>query len=318
MKANLHIIRNIKYYLSISIVLVVLSIVLFFTKGLNYGIDFTGGNLFQLEYNDKKVTLSEINENLDKLAEKLPQINSNSRKVQISEDGTIILRVPELKEEEKKEVLNSLEELGAFTLDKEDKVGASIGDDLKKSAIYSLGIGAILIVLYITLRFEFSFAIGGILSLLHDIIIAVGFIALMGYEVDTPFIAAILTILGYSINDTIVIYDRIRENLKRRHNKNWSLEDCMDESVNQTAIRSLNTSITTLFSVIAILVFGGASLKTFIMTLLIGILAGTYSSIFVATPIVYLLNKRKGNNMEDMFKDDDNDNDGKRVEKILV
>ena len=318
MKVNLHIIRNIKYYLSVSIVLVVLSIVVFFAKGLNYGIDFTGGNLFQLKYNDKKITLTEINENLDKLSEKLPQVNSNSRKVQISEDGTVILRVPELKEEDKKEVLNSLQELGAFNLDKEDKVGASIGDDLKKSAIYSLGIGAILIVLYITLRFEFSFAIGGILSLLHDIIIAVGFIALMGYEVDTPFIAAILTILGYSINDTIVIYDRIRENLKRRHTKNWTLEDCMDESVNQTAIRSLNTSITTLFSVIALLIFGGASLKTFIMTLLIGILAGTYSSIFIATPIVYILNKRKGNNMEDMFKDDDNDNDGKRVEKILV
>ena len=319
MKVNLHIIRNIKYYLSVSIILVVLSIVVFFAKGLNYGIDFTGGNLFQLKYNDKKITLTEINDNLDKLSEKLPQVNSNSRKVQISEDGTVILRVPELKEEDKKEVLNSLQELGAFNLDKEDKVGASIGDDLKKSAIYSLGIGAILIVLYITLRFEFSFAIGGILSLLHDIIIAVGFIALMGYEVDTPFIAAILTILGYSINDTIVIYDRIRENLKRRHNKNWTLEDCMDESVNQTAIRSLNTSITTLFSVIALLIFGGASLKTFIMTLLIGILAGTYSSIFIATPIVYILNKRKGNNMEDMFKnDDDENNDGKRVEKILV
>ena len=318
MKVNLHIIRNIKYYLSVSIVLVVLSIVVLFAKGLNYGIDFTGGNLFQLKYNDKKITLTEINENLDKLSEKLPQVNSNSRKVQISEDGTVILRVPELKEEDKKEVLNSLQELGAFNLDKEDKVGASIGDDLKKSAIYSLGIGAILIVLYITLRFEFSFAIGGILSLLHDIIIAVGFIALMGYEVDTPFIAAILTILGYSINDTIVIYDRIRENLKRKH-KGWTLEECMDESVNQTAIRSLNTSITTLFSVIALLIFGGASLKTFIMTLLIGILAGTYSSIFIATPIVYLLNKRKGNNMEDMFKDDDNENnDGKRVEKILV
>ena len=319
MKVNLHIIRNIKYYLSVSIVLVVLSIVVLFAKGLNYGIDFTGGNLFQLKYNDKKITLTEINENLDKLSEKLPQVNSNSRKVQISEDGTVILRVPELKEEDKKEVLNSLQELGAFNLDKEDKVGASIGDDLKKSAIYSLGIGAILIVLYITLRFEFSFAIGGILSLLHDIIIAIGFIALMGYEVDTPFIAAILTILGYSINDTIVIYDRIRENLKRRHTKNWTLEDCMDESVNQTAIRSLNTSITTLFSVIALLIFGGASLKTFIMTLLIGILAGTYSSIFIATPIVYILNKRKGNNMEDMFKDDDDENnDGKRVEKILV
>ena len=319
MKVNLHIIKRAKLYLTISVVAVVLSLIIFFVKGLNYGIDFSGGNLFQLKYTETTVTLNQINENLDKLSGELPQVNSNSRKVQISDDGTVIVRVPELNEEDKDKVLNSLKELGTYTLDKEDKVGASIGDDLKKSAIYSLGIGAILIVLYITLRFEFSFAIGGILSLLHDIIIAVGFIALMGYEVDTPFIAAILTILGYSINDTIVIYDRIRENLKRRHNKNWTLEDCMDESVNQTAIRSLNTSITTLFSVIALLIFGGASLKTFIMTLLIGILAGTYSSIFIATPIVYILNKRKGNNMEDMFKnDDDENNNGKRVEKILV
>ena len=318
MKVNLHIIKRIKLYLSISIVLVTLSIIVFFTKGLNYGIDFSGGNLFQLKYTETTVTLNQINENLDKLAEELPQVNSNSRKVQISNDGTVIVRVPELNEADKDKVLESLKNLGAYNLDKEDKVGASIGDDLKKSAIYSLGIGAILIVIYITMRFEFSFAVGGILSLLHDIIIAVGFIALMGYEVDTPFIAAILTILGYSINDTIVIYDRIRENLKRRHNKNWTLEECMDESVNQTAIRSINTSVTTLFSVIAILIFGGASLKTFIMTLLIGILAGTYSSIFIATPIVYLLNKRKGNNMEDMFKDDEENNDGKRVEKILV
>ena len=317
MKVNLHIIKRAKLYLAASVIAVVLSLVIFFVKGLNYGIDFSGGNLFQLKYNGTTVTLNQINENLDKLAEELSQVNSNSRKVQISDDGTVIVRVPELNEEDKDKVLNSLKKLGTYTLDKEDKVGASIGDDLKKSAIYSLGIGAILIVIYITMRFEFSFAIGGILSLLHDIIIAVGFIALMGYEVDTPFIAAILTILGYSINDTIVIYDRIRENLKRKH-KGWTLEECMDESVNQTAIRSLNTSITTLFSVIAILIFGGASLKTFIMTLLIGILAGTYSSIFIATPIVYLLNKRKGNNMQDMFKDDEENEDGKRVEKILV
>ena len=315
MKVNLHIIRKIKLYLSISIVAVALSIVVFFIKGLNYGIDFSGGNLFQLKYNQVAITLPQINETLDKLAEELPQVNSNSRKVQISDDGTVIIRVPELSEADQSKVLKSLEEIGTYTLDKEEKVGASIGDDLKKSAIYSLGIGSILIVLYITLRFEFSFAIGGILSLLHDIILAVGFISLMGYEVDTPFIAAILTILGYSINDTIVIYDRIRENLRRK-NKDWTLEDCIDNSVNQVAIRSLNTSITTLFAVIAILVFGGASLKTFIMTLLIGILAGTYSSIFIATPIVYLLNKRKGNNMHEMFKEEEDD--GKRKEKILV
>ena len=317
MKTNLNIIKNIKIYLSISIVLVTLSIVIFFTKGLNYGIDFSGGNLFQLKYNDVAMTLPQINENLDELSGELPQVNSNSRKVQISDDGTVIIRVPELTKAEQDKVMENLQKLGTYTLDKEEKVGASVGDDLKKAAIYSLVIGSILIVLYITLRFEFSFAIGGILSLLHDIIIAVGFIALMGYEVDTPFIAAILTILGYSINDTIVIYDRIRENLRRKAKTGGSLEDVMNDSVNEVMVRSLNTSITTLFSVVAILVFGGASLKTFIMTLLIGILAGTYSSIFVATPIVYLLNKRKGNNMNDMFKEEENKED-KRVEKILV
>lgn len=317
MKTNLNIIKNIKIYLSISIVLVSLSIVIFFTKGLNYGIDFSGGNLFQLKYNDVAMTLPQINENLDELSGELPQVNSNSRKVQISDDGTVIIRVPELTKAEQDKVMENLQKLGTYTLDKEEKVGASVGDDLKKAAIYSLVIGSILIVLYITLRFEFSFAIGGILSLLHDIIIAVGFIALMGYEVDTPFIAAILTILGYSINDTIVIYDRIRENLRRKAKTGGSLEDVMNDSVNEVMVRSLNTSITTLFSVVAILVFGGASLKTFIMTLLIGILAGTYSSIFVATPIVYLLNKRKGNNMNDMFREEENKED-KRVEKILV
>ena len=317
MKTNLNIIKNIKIYLSISIALVALSIVIFFTKGLNYGIDFSGGNLFQLKYNDVAMTLPQINENLDELSGELPQVNSNSRKVQISDDGTVIIRVPELTKAEQDKVMENLQKLGTYTLDKEEKVGASVGDDLKKAAIYSLVIGSILIVLYITLRFEFSFAIGGILSLLHDIIIAVGFIALMGYEVDTPFIAAILTILGYSINDTIVIYDRIRENLRRKAKTGGSLEDVMNDSVNEVMVRSLNTSITTLFSVVAILVFGGASLKTFIMTLLIGILAGTYSSIFVATPIVYLLNKRKGNNMDDMFREEENKED-KRVEKILV
>ena len=159
MKTNLHVIKNIKIYLSISLILVTLSMVIFFTKGLNYGIDFSGGNLFQLKYNGTTVTLNQINENLDKLAKELPQVNSNSRKVQISDDGTIIVRVPEISENDKGKVLNNLKELGSYTLDKEDKVGASIGDDLKKSAIYSLGIGAILILIYITMRFEFSFAI---------------------------------------------------------------------------------------------------------------------------------------------------------------
>ena len=316
MKINLKVIERAKLYLSISIVFVGISLALFLFKGLNYGIDFSGGNLIQIQYKERTITLHEVNENLDELTSEIEQINSNSRKVQISDDGTIIIRVQEVSETEKNKILDNLKKLGEYNLEKEEKVGASIGEDLKKSAIYSLVIGSILIVAYITMRFEISFAIAGILTLLHDIIIAVGYISLVGYEVDTPFIAAILTILGYSINDTIVIFDRIRENLRRMGSNKWTLEECMSMSVDQVMVRSLNTSITTLFSIIAVLIFGGDSLKTFIVTMLVGIIAGSYSSIFIATPIVYLLNKRKNKNMGEMFKEKEESEE--RVEKILV
>lgn len=287
---QIEIIKNSKKFLGISAVFLIISLVVFFAKGLNYGIDFSGGNLFQLKF-EKSITLNQINSNLDEIAKTIHQVNPNSRKVQISEDNTVIIRTPELKESEKTEVLNNLKKIGNFEIDKEEKVGASVGEELKTSAILALSIGAVLIILYITFRFEFTFAIAAVAALFHDLIIAIGIIALLGYEIDTPFIAAILTILGYSINDTIVVFDRIRENMKRKNR--GTFEQCLDKSVNQVMIRSLNTSVTTLFAIIAILVFGGDSLKTFIMTLLIGILAGTYSSVFIATPLVYILDKNK-------------------------
>lgn len=287
---QIEIIKNSKKFLGISAVFLIVSLVVFFAKGLNYGIDFSGGNLFQLKF-EKSITLNQINNNLDEIAKTIHQVNPNSRKVQISEDNTVIIRTPELKESEKTEVLDNLKKIGNFEINKEEKVGASVGEELKTSAILALSIGAVLIILYITFRFEFTFAVAAVAALFHDLIIAIGVIALLGYEIDTPFIAAILTILGYSINDTIVVFDRIRENMKRKNR--GTFEQCLDKSVNQVMIRSLNTSVTTLFAIIAILVFGGDSLKTFIMTLLIGILAGTYSSVFIATPLVYIFDKNK-------------------------
>ena len=287
---QIEIIKNSKKFLGISAVFLIISLVVFFAKGLNYGIDFSGGNLFQLKF-EKSITLNQINSNLDEIAKTIHQVNPNSRKVQISEDNTVIIRTPELKESQKTEVLNNLKKIGNFEINKEEKVGASVGEELKTSAILALSIGAVLIILYITFRFEFTFAVAAVAALFHDLIIAIGVIALLGYEIDTPFIAAILTILGYSINDTIVVFDRIRENMKRKNR--GTFEQCLDKSVNQVMIRSLNTSVTTLFAIIAILVFGGDSLKTFIMTLLIGILAGTYSSVFIATPLVYIFDKNK-------------------------
>ena len=287
---QIEIIKNSKKFLGISAVFLIISLVVFFAKGLNYGIDFSGGNLFQLKF-EKSITLNQINSNLDEIAKTIHQVNPNSRKVQISEDNTVIIRTPELKESQKTEVLNNLKKIGNFEINKEEIVGASVGEELKTSAILALSIGAVLIILYITFRFEFTFAVAAVAALFHDLILAIGVIALLGYEIDTPFIAAILTILGYSINDTIVVFDRIRENMKRKNR--GTFEQCLDKSVNQVMIRSLNTSVTTLFAIIAILVFGGDSLKTFIMTLLIGILAGTYSSVFIATPLVYILDKNK-------------------------
>lgn len=313
---QIKIIENSKKFVGLSLVIVVLSLGAFFTKGLNYGIDFSGGNLFQLRF-ENPITLNDINNNLDEISKEINQVNPNSRKVQISEDNTVIIRTPELTETEKTEVLDSLKKIGNFDVNKEEKVGASVGEELKTSAIYALGIGAFLIILYITFRFEFTFAVAAVAALFHDLIIAVGVISLLGYEVDTPFIAAILTILGYSINDTIVVFDRIRENMKRKNK--ISFEACLDKSVNQVMIRSINTSVTTLFAIIAILVFGGDSLKTFIVTLLIGILAGTYSSVFIATPLVYFLDKnKKGPNKGLHIFAEEKKKESKDEEKILV
>lgn len=286
------IVKNTKKFLGLSVVLVVLSLGVIFTKGLNYGIDFSGGSLTQIKY-DKTVSLNEVNSVLDKVAKSVPQLAGNSRKVQVSEGNTVIIRTQELSEDQKETLLESLSTIGKYNIDKVEKVGASIGKELKSSAIYSLLIGSVLIVAYITVRFEFVFSLGAIVALIHDLIIAIGVISLLGYEVDTPFIAAVLTILGYSINDTIVVFDRIRENIKRKTKKKLTFEEILDKSINQVMVRSINTSVTTLFAIIAILVFGGDSLRTFIVTLLIGILAGTYSSVFIATPIVYLLDKNR-------------------------
>lgn len=289
------VIRNCKKYLGLSLVLVIISIAVLIFKGFNYGIDFSGGNLIQVKF-ENNITLKEINSALDNVAKEVPQLSPNSRKVQVSEDNTVIIRSQELSEAQKELVLEDLKEVGTYKLDKVDKVGASIGKELKTSAIYSLAIGTVLIILYITLRFEFLFSIGAVTALLHDIIIAVGVIAILGYEVDTPFIAAVLTILGYSINNTIVVFDRVRENLRRKTKEKLSFEEILDRSINQVMIRTINTSVTTLFAIVAILIFGGDSLRTFIVTLLVGILAGTYSSIFVATSIMYLLDRKKTKN----------------------
>ena len=286
---KIKIIENRKKFFTFSTILVVLALSALVFKGVNYGLDFTGGNLIQVKF-EKTMELKELNPILNEISVEIPQLDNNSRKVQVSDDNVVIVRTPEMSEDVKNNFMKTLEEkAGKYDLLRSDKVGASVGEELKSTAIIALLVGLILIVGYITIRFEFKFALAAVLALFHDVIIAVGGIALLGYEVNTPFIAAVLTILGYSINDTIVVFDRIREVLKKK--KVSTLGEAVDLSVNQTLTRSINTSFTTFLAVLAILIFGGASLKVFITTLLIGVLIGTYSSIFLASPVIYLLDK---------------------------
>ena len=287
---------------------------MFFAKGLNYGIDFTGGSLIQLNYTNN-ITLAEVNKELDGLAVEIPQLASTARKVQVSQaDNNVIIRTAEMSEAQTQELLTKLKDIGDYKLERAEKVGATIGQELKTSAIYALVIGGLLIVIYITMRYEFKFAIAGILTLLHDVTAALGVIALLGYEVDTPFIAAILTILGYSINDTIIIYDRIRESLRKKSDMTFG--EVLNRSLNQVLVRSINTSVTTLLALVAILVFGGDSLRTFTTTLLVGIGVGTYSSLYISAPLVYLFEKKRDEKYEPK-KDDDDDNSDPE-EKIVV
>ncbi|RRD39718.1 protein translocase subunit SecF [Leptotrichia sp. OH3620_COT-345] len=285
---NLKVIQLRKYYLSFSAVMVLVSIILFFTVKLNLGVDFKGGDLLQLDYAEA-INKEALNSALDSLAGEIPQLKS--RRLQYSEDNTVVLRTEQLTELQKKNVLKALDEkTGKYELVKYDTVGPTIGKELTSNAMTALLIGSLLIIIYITIRFEFVYAIAGVLAVLHDVIIAMGLIAFLKYEINTPFIAAILTILGYSMNDTIVVFDRIREN-DAKNGKTKDFGEIIQESVNQVYMRSLFTSLTTLLSITILLIFGGDSLKTFNTALFIGMIFGTYSSIFVASPLVYLMRK---------------------------
>ena len=309
----IEVIKHSKKWITLSTISFMIFLGMFFVKGLNYGIDFTGGSLIQLNYS-KGITLADVNKELDTLAVEIPQLVSTARKVQVSQsDNNVIIRTAEMSDKETEELLVKLQTLGEYKLERAEKVGATIGEELKTSAIYALTIGGLLIVLYITLRYEFKFAIAGILTLLHDVTAALGVIALLGYEVDTPFIAAILTILGYSINDTIIIYDRIRESLRKKSDMTFG--EVLNKSLNQVLVRSINTSVTTLLALVAILVFGGDSLRTFTTTLLVGIGVGTYSSIYISTPLVYLFEKKRDDKYEPKKDDDD---ESHPEEKIVV
>ena len=266
-----------KFFILVSASLVFFSFILIFSKGLNLGVDFKGGTTIEIRL-EKKMDIEKIRNSLSK-----SKINNFSVKEFGTANDLLIYTDNSISPSDIKNFLEKdLKE--KITIRKIETVGPKVGSELIKSAIYSVLLCLIAIFLYLWFRFEWQFSIGGIVALFHDLIITVGVFALLGLQFDLSIIAALLTILGYSINDTVIIYDRIRENLKKDSSSELSI--LINESLNNTLSRTLKTSGTTLLSIVAVLIFGGEVLRGFAFAITFGIIVGTYSSIYIAAPIL--------------------------------
>ncbi len=276
-----------KLWYTISTTVIVIGLLFLMINGLNLGIDFNGGTLMEFSFAEN-VTAEEVRAVLERI-----EIAEDS-KIQQSESAGehgVIIRAKTLESEEIVTVDNAIrEEFKSAEMLRTEMVGPTIGRELRINALLAMIAASIAIVAYISFRFEFRFAVVSIITLMHDVLITLGIFAILGREVNTPFVAALLTIVGYSINDTIVIFDRIRENMKLMHKVPFIKQ--ANTAVVDTLPRSINTSITTLITILAIYFFGGASIQTFMLALFIGMFAGTYSSIFVASPLLVTWQER--------------------------
>ena len=292
------IIQKRKIFLSLSSLAVVASILALIFWGLNFGIDFTGGSLMEVEFKNYQPSVTEVQDSLK-------NVNLHGLIIQPTQNSTI-LRFKENTEAVHQEVVKGLQELvknkpqASIKELQFDSVGASIGQELKSKSFNATMIVFIMIILYISWAFgkvskpvaSWKYGVAAIIALIHDILFTLGVFSVLGHfygvEVNTPFIAAVLTVLGYSVSDTIIVFDRIRENLPKSVE---DFENTVNRSVNQTLTRSINTSFSAILALLAIIFLGGNTIKDFALALVIGIFIGTYSSIFIASPVLVVWEK---------------------------
>jgi preprotein translocase subunit SecF len=274
------------HFNNISLILVVLSLVLLTFKGLNYGIDFKGGTLIELRSSDNNINVSNLRDNLNQM-----DLGDVSVK-KFSNDQDYLIKF-----ENKNNSKNIIEEIRSnldksfgnnFDFRRVENVGPKVSAELLKSGVIAISISLALMLIYIWIRFEWQFSLGAIIALFHDVIITLGLFSLLSLEINLSIIAAILTIVGYSMNDTVVIFDRVRENLRKY--SDIKIFELTNISINETLSRTLITSITTLLALFSIFFFGGEILKGFSLAMIFGVIFGTYSSIYIANTVLVRLN----------------------------
>ena len=267
----------------LSSIFIILSIIILIFKGLNLGVDFKGGTLIELRTENPNINIAEIRESFLKMnlgdvtVKKFGKENDYLVKIEItkSDDENFI-----------KSINDKLSaDLGSnINFRRVENVGPKVSNELLKAGLLAITLSLAAMLFYIWIRFEWQFSLGAIIALIHDVIITVGIFSFLSYEINLSIVAAVLTIVGYSMNDTVVIFDRIRENL-RKYSK-MTIAEISDLSTNQTLSRTLITSVTTLLALLSIYIFGGEILKGFSFAMILGVIVGTYSSIFIATPVL--------------------------------
>ena len=280
-----------KLFNLVSISLIIISILLLFFKGLNYGVDFKGGTLIELRANDSQINIFKLRQSL---------LNMNLGDVNVKQFGNqndYLVKIekkndnnPNFIQEIKEDLIKSIGP--GFNFRRVENVGPKVSSELLKSGIIAIGLSLAAMLFYIWIRFEWQFSLGAILALLHDVIITLGVFSLFNFEINLSIVAAVLTIVGYSMNDTVVIFDRVRENLKKF--SDIKIFDLTNISINETLSRTIITSITTLLALLSIYFLGGEILKGFSLAMILGVVFGTYSSIYIANPILVLLNVSQG------------------------
>ena len=284
-----------------SIILIIISLLLLLIKGLNYGVDFKGGTLIEIRTNDKNISISDLRNSFNKM-----NLGDVTVKHFGSENDFIVKfekrnsNKSNFIEEIKNKLTNYIGDNYDFR--RVENIGPKVSSELLKSGVIAIGLSLAAMLIYIWIRFEWQFSLGAIIAIFHDVIITLGIFSLFSFEINLSIVAAVLTIIGYSMNDTVVIFDRIRENLKKY--SKISITEISDLSTNQTLSRTLITSVTTLLALFSIYIFGGAILKGFSFAMIIGVIVGTYSSIFVATPILNYTNV----NQKTVLKEDTENN----------
>jgi preprotein translocase subunit SecF len=281
----------------LSSILIIVSLILLIFKGLNFGIDFKGGTLIELRSTDTKINVSSLRDNLNQM-----DLGDVSVKKFGNEQDYLV------KFENKNNNKNTIEDIRSnldksfgnnFDFRRVESVGPKVSTELLKSGIIAISISLAVMLIYIWIRFEWQFSLGAIIALFHDVVITLGLFSFLNLEINLSIIAAVLTIVGYSMNDTVVIYDRVRENLKKY--SDIKIFELTNISINETLSRTLITSVTTLLALLSIFFFGGEILKGFSLAMIFGVIFGTYSSIYIANSILVRLNVSQ----KTILKDDD-------------